>query len=63
MLSSIAVAAVTTFVEAVSRYGLDNLLIPAAAWIVLKALKLPVYVEADAVAWLREGVDVLLRGV
>jgi len=63
LLSSIAVAAVTTLVEAVSRYGLDNLLIPAAAWIVLKALELPIYIEADAVAWLREGFDVLLRGV
>ena len=63
LLSSIAVAAVTTLVEAVSRHGLDNLLIPAAAWIVLKALELPIYIEADAVAWLREGFDVLLRGV
>jgi len=62
-LSSIAVAVVTTLVEAVSRYGLDNILIPAAAWVVLKALQLPIYIEADGVAWLRESVDVLLRGV
>lgn len=62
-LSSFAVAAVTTLIEAISRYGLDNILIPAAAWIVLKALELPIYIEADAVAWIRESVGVLLRGV
>ncbi len=63
VLSSVAVAVVTTFVEALSRYGLDNILIPAAAWIVLKLLELPIYIETDAVAWVRQGFDVLLRGV
>jgi phytol kinase len=62
-ISSLAVAAVTTLVEAVSRYGLDNILIPAAAWLVLKALELPIYIEADAVAWVRQSFDALLRGV
>ena len=63
VLASAAVAAVTTFTEALSRNGLDNILIPAAAWSVLKLLELPIYIETAAVAWVRQGFDALLRGV
>ena len=35
---TLVVATLTTLTEATSRHGLDNLLVPFAAWLVLDAL-------------------------